>query len=68
MTPNREEKLVIDNLSHQGYENILFEPDGNLPPDILVDNKIAIEVRRLNQNQKTALKDSNKMNFQFTEF
>tara|TARA_B110000037_G_C17036383_1_gene471805 strand:- start:120 stop:833 length:714 start_codon:yes stop_codon:yes gene_type:complete len=53
MTPNREEKLVIDNLSHQGYENILFEPDGNLPPDILVDNKIAIEVRRLNQNQKT---------------
>lgn len=53
MTPNREEKLVIDNLSYQGYENILFEPDGNIPPDILVDNKIAIEVRRLNQNQKT---------------
>jgi len=53
MTPNREEKLVIDNLTHQGYENILFEPDGNVPPDILVDNKIAIEVRRLNQNQKT---------------
>ena len=53
MTPNREEKLVIDNLTHQGYENILFEPDGNVPPDILVDDKIAIEVRRLNQNQKT---------------
>ena len=28
-----------------------FEPDGNIPPDILVDNKIAIEVRRLNQNE-----------------
>ncbi len=53
MAPNREEKLVIDNLTHQGYENILFEPDGNVPPDILVDNKIAIEVRRLNQNKKT---------------
>ena len=53
MTPNREEKLVIDNLTYQGYEDILFEPDGNVPPDILVDNNIAIEVRRLNQNQKT---------------
>ncbi len=53
MTPNREEQLIFDNLTHQGYENILFEPDGNVPPDILVDDKIAIEVRRLNQNLKT---------------
>lgn len=53
MNPNREEQLVIDNLLHQGYSSIDFEPDGNVPPDILVDNKIAIEVRRLNQNQIT---------------
>ncbi len=53
MTPNREEKLIIDNLTHQGFKTILYEPDGNVPPDILVDNKIAIEVRRLNQNLKT---------------
>jgi len=53
MQPNREEQLVIDSLTFQGYGNIEFEPDGNVPPDILVDNKIAIEVRRLNQNQVT---------------
>lgn len=51
MKPNREEQLVIDCLIHQGYTEIEFEPDGNIPPDILVDNKIAIEVRRLNQNE-----------------
>lgn len=51
MKPNREEQIVIDCLIHQGYTEIEFEPDGNIPPDILVDNKIAIEVRRLNQNE-----------------
>lgn len=53
MKPNREEQIVIDCLIHQGYTEIEFEPDGNIPPDILVDNKIAIEVRRLNQNEIT---------------
>ena len=51
MKPNIEEQIVIDCLIHQGYTEIEFEPDGNIPPDILVDNKIAIEVRRLNQNE-----------------
>lgn len=51
--PNREEQVVIDCLKIQGYENIKFEPDGNIPPDILLNNKIAIEVRRLNQNQSS---------------
>lgn len=53
MNPNIEERLVIDCLIHQGYTQIEYEPDGNIPPDILVDNKIAIEVRRLNQNEIT---------------
>jgi hypothetical protein len=53
MNPKREEKLVIDCLIHQGYTEIEFEPDGNIPPDILVNNRIAIEVRRLNQNKIT---------------
>ena len=30
--------------------NVVFEPDGNIPPDFLLDSRIAIEVRRLNQN------------------
>jgi hypothetical protein len=29
-----------------------YEPDGNIPPDFLVDGKIAVEVRRLNQNHE----------------
>jgi hypothetical protein len=44
------EKLVLDHLSHRGYTNVVYEPDGNIPPDFLVDAVIAIEVRRLNQN------------------
>ena len=49
--PKKEELLVIDCLKFQGYQNIEYEPDGNIPPDILVNDKIAVEVRRLNQNQ-----------------
>jgi hypothetical protein len=30
--------------------SIVYEPDGNVPPDFLVDGTTAIEVRRLNQN------------------
>jgi hypothetical protein len=48
----REEKVVIDSLSIQGYKNLEHEPDGNIPPDILINNKIAVEVRRLNQKEK----------------
>lgn len=44
------EKLVADHLVHRGYTNVLYEPDGNIPPDFLVNGDIAIEVRRLNQN------------------
>lgn len=49
--PSREEQLIIDCLQGQGFSNICYEPDGNVPPDILLNDKIAIEVRRLNQNQ-----------------
>jgi hypothetical protein len=44
------EKLVKDHLEFRGYKDIVYEPDGNIPPDLLVDGAIAIEVRRLNQN------------------
>ncbi|MGC2504184.1 MAG: hypothetical protein WA400_18810, partial [Silvibacterium sp.] len=32
---------------------IIHEPDGNVTPDFLVDGRIAVEVRRLNQNEIT---------------
>lgn len=44
------ERKVRNYLDHQGYVDIVFEPDGNIPPDFLVNREIAIEVRRLNQN------------------
>ncbi|MBT3315004.1 MAG: hypothetical protein HN390_10365 [Anaerolineae bacterium] len=50
---NREEKIVKEYLQSQGLVDILFEPDGNIPPDFLVNRKIAIEVRRLNQHYES---------------
>ncbi|MCH8542542.1 MAG: hypothetical protein LAT61_03120 [Alcanivorax sp.] len=44
------ERLVKNNLKHQGYTDIVYEPDGNVPPDFLINGSIAVEVRRLNQN------------------
>lgn len=32
---------------------VIYEPKGNRPPDFSVDNSIAVEVRRLNQNEIT---------------
>lgn len=33
-----------------GFRNVAYEPDGNIPPDFVIDGEIAVEVRRLNQN------------------
>jgi len=37
-------------LQHLGFSSVVYEPDGNVPPDFLADGRIAVEVRRLNQN------------------
>jgi len=50
------EKIVADHLAHRGYANIIYEPDGNIAPDFLVEGTIAIEVRRLNQNHFSGAK------------
>lgn len=44
------EALVEKYLKYKRFSNIIYEPDGNIPPDFLVNGEIAIEVRRLNQN------------------
>ena len=44
------EKLAREYLSSLGYTDIVYEPDGNIPPDFLVNGRIAVEVRRLNQS------------------
>lgn len=48
---NREERIVAHYLQTLGYDpsKIEPEPDGNIPPDLLIDGRIAVEVRRLNQ-------------------
>ena len=37
-------------LAHMGFTDVVYEPDGNIPPDFVVNGTIAVEVRRLNQN------------------
>nr|WP_162486439.1 hypothetical protein [Stenotrophomonas acidaminiphila] len=37
-------------LVHMGFTDIAYEPDGNVPPDFVINGGIAVEVRRLNQN------------------
>lgn len=47
------EKIVRSHLAHQGFTDIIYEPDGNVPPDFLLNGAIAVEVRRLNQHFNT---------------
>jgi hypothetical protein len=37
-------------LVHMGFTSVVYEPDGNIPPDFVADGRVAVEVRRLNQN------------------
>lgn len=51
---NKEEKIAETYLINSlGFRNVVFEPDGNSPPDFSIDGRIAIEVRRLNQHYFT---------------
>ena len=45
----REEEIVKKYFKSIGFENIEYEPNGNRTPDFVVNKKIAVEVRRLNQ-------------------
>ena len=46
----KEERIAYVYLCSQGYTDLKYEPDGNIPPDFALYNKIGIEVRRLNHN------------------
>jgi hypothetical protein len=50
---DESESLVRNHLQHRGFKRIVYQPDGNIPPDFLVDGRIAVEVRRLNENEVT---------------
>ena len=44
------EAHALKHLASLGLGTPVFEPDGNVPPDFLLPGGIAVEVRRLNQN------------------
>src|SRR5580765_7098077 len=44
------ETLASDYFTHLGFSRIEYEPEGrSKPPDFLLNGRIAVEVRRLNQ-------------------
>jgi hypothetical protein len=45
------EEVAFRHLRARCAAGIVYEPDGNVPPDFLVDGRIAVEVRRLNRNE-----------------
>lgn len=45
-----QEQIAEKLLKRMGFESVIYEPDGNVPPDFLADGRVAVEVRRLNQN------------------
>ena len=44
------ETLALEFLRYLGMAEIIYEPDGNVPPDFSCAGKVAVEVRRLNQH------------------
>jgi hypothetical protein len=44
------ERLADQYLRSLGIGAVVYEPDGNIPPDFSIGGSIAVEVRRLNQN------------------
>jgi hypothetical protein len=51
---DRSETLAQQYLQSLELGPVVYEPDGQIPPDFVIDGRIAIEVRRLNQNHETS--------------
>jgi len=50
---NFEERVARDHLTFLGYEDVQPHPnDRNSPPDLLINGTVAVELRRLNQNER----------------
>jgi hypothetical protein len=49
---NADENIAYKFFEYQAFENIEFEPQGNRSPDFVINKKIGVEVRRLNQHIK----------------
>jgi hypothetical protein len=51
---DRTETIAYNHLVFRGFPTPVYEPDGNVPPDFLLEGRIAVEVRRLNENERNA--------------
>jgi hypothetical protein len=51
MTMRRSERAINDHLVSLDLGAVVYEPDGQVPPDFLIDGRIAVEARRLNQHE-----------------
>ena len=53
------ETWAKDYLVYRGFkaEDVVFEPNGNVPPDSVLKSRIAVEVQRLNQHWQAASGD-----------
>ena len=47
---DKAEELAERYLKSCGFSSVIYEPDGNVPPDFLCGGHVAVEVRRLNQS------------------
>lgn len=46
--------MALEYFQSKGFKDIQVEPDGKIPPDLLLNNQTAVEVRRLNQFYKNS--------------
>ena len=51
---DESERIVEKYLLALELGTVVFEPDGNIPPDFSVGGRIGVEVRRLNQNYQNS--------------
>src|SRR2546426_10948720 len=51
---NESERAVHHFLTSLQIGEVVYEPDGQVPPDFLVGGRIAVEARRLNENEEIA--------------
>ena len=45
------ERTVYEHLVSLGMGPVVQEPDGNIPPDFVIDGRVAVEARRLNPHE-----------------
>jgi hypothetical protein len=50
----KSDQWAYEYLVDRGFANIVYEPNGNVSPDFVVEGLIAVEARRLNQNKESA--------------